>query len=70
MKFIQGPALRHARKAEGLSLAAVARRLRVRPHTVGRWEAGRTVPPADRLAAYARLLGLSLDRLFLLEKRR
>ncbi|MEY9940526.1 helix-turn-helix domain-containing protein [Streptacidiphilus sp. MAP5-3] len=44
------------RETAGLTVAAVAQALGTRPATLESWEAGRSEPTGDRLAAYRRLL--------------
>lgn len=52
--------LRAARLKQGLSQAAVARRIGVPQNTLWAWEVGRYTPLLDAVAAYAQALGLQL----------
>lgn len=52
--------LRDARRRRGLSIRAAAERCDVPRTTWADWEGGRTAPPADRLDAVLRSLGLDL----------
>src|SRR5262249_31755714 len=54
---VAGHLLRAMRRRSRLSLDQVARRLKVRPSTVSRWETGESAPPAERLGALLDLLG-------------
>lgn len=61
------PGLQPRRKAAKMSRAELGRRLHVSGQAVGQWEAGQTVPAADRLPEIARILGCSINDLYRLE---
>ena len=58
-----GTRLREARKTRGLSQAEVAQKLGVHQSLVSEYELGTVRVPATVLAAFAQILGTSLDRL-------
>ncbi|MGA4844543.1 helix-turn-helix transcriptional regulator [Streptomyces sp. G45] len=62
-RHVDGPLLRTARLAAGLTQAELARVLGVTRQTVGFWEKGRG-PDPERLPAVAAALGRDVDRLF------
>lgn len=51
-------ALRQQRRVRGMSTAALAEAVGVRPSEVSRWERGESVPPPTRIRAIARTLGV------------
>jgi transcriptional regulator with XRE-family HTH domain len=62
-----GPNIRAARAAAGVKQAELARRIGVTPTTVWKWENARVVPPLERIAQIADVLGVTLDALVKLE---
>jgi transcriptional regulator with XRE-family HTH domain len=58
-----GPNIKAARLLKGVAQAELARRLRVTPTTVWKWENARVVPPLERVAQIASELDVSLDHL-------
>lgn len=61
--------LKRVRKKRGLDQTELARRVGVSQSTISRIEQGQ-IPGADVLAALARALGMSADRLLSLKSRR
>lgn len=59
------PGLRARRMAAGLTLRQEAAELGCSPAAVSCWERGETLPTADRLPEIARLLGCTVDELFI-----
>lgn len=55
--------LRELREAVGISQREVARRLKVTPGAVAKWELGYTQPTMDNILALASLLGCTTDAL-------
>lgn len=53
--------IKSARIAAGLTQAQLAKRMRVEPITVSRWERGVFVPSPHALARLVRILGLDLS---------
>ena len=47
-----------------ISQAALAYSMRVAQQAVAKWEAGESMPRADRLPELARILGCTIDELF------
>ena len=56
--------LRRLREKAGLTQAALAEALGVRPQAVGKWERGAGYPRAELLPVLARLLGCEIGELF------
>ena len=52
------------RKAAGLTKKGLADRLCIDNSTVGKWEAGKAMPRADKLPLLAQVLGCTIDDLF------
>lgn len=57
-------ALKTARKAKGLSQAALAKILGVDQSAVCLWECGKTLPRADVAIRLANILGCTLDDIY------
>lgn len=61
-RTVSGPdlaiGLRQARRVRGMTSAALAEAVGVRPSDVSRWERGEAVPPPTRIRAIARALGV------------
>lgn len=55
--------IREARQEAGLTQVDVARAMGLKQQSVQAWEAGRTRPGADKLAALASVLGTTVDAL-------
>ena len=58
-----GERLRTARVKAGLTQEALAEKIGVGPLAVSRWETGKATPPATRMPAIARSLGITLEAL-------
>ena len=58
-----GNTLSRLRRAQGLSQEQVAERIGVSRQAVSKWEADRSRPELDKLAALASLYGVTLDEL-------
>lgn len=56
-----------ARNKAGLSQAAVADKLGIKPASVSQWETGKTAPKADRLLEIAALYGCTVEELLVPE---
>ena len=52
------------RKKAGLLQVDIADRLCIDNSTVGKWEAGKAMPRADKLPLLAQVLGCTIDDLF------
>ena len=63
-----GRRLKQAREATGLSQEKAGSQVGVSGHMVWFWEAGRSMPRADRLSSLATLYGVSVDWLLGQEK--
>lgn len=61
-------ALRAAREAAGLTQAELARRVGVSVDTIGRAERGDRDTPATTIGRIARVLGVSLESLLVIEE--
>ena len=60
--------IRQARRARGWTQLQLATRLGVTPVTVYNWERGRYEPSATKLRQIARLFGVSMDDVELVEE--
>ena len=55
--------LKRLRRTADLTQQQLARRLRVRQHEISRWELGRHTPRAELLPRYAKILGVTPEKL-------
>ena len=62
-RMLAGDRIREARRAKDLSQEKLAEILDVSSQAVSNWEAGKSMPDTDRLAALAKALDISLDAL-------
>lgn len=70
MAFTLGKRIHDLRRARGLTAAQLADKLDVSPFAVSRWENGHTAPRMKMIPRIARVLGVSVPKLWTLETRK
>lgn len=70
MAYTLGKRIHDLRRARKLTIAQLAERLGVSPFAVSRWENGHTAPRMKMIPKIARVLGVSVPKLWTLETKK